>query len=161
MNMAKNTSEKITLADEIALLNDYVYIQNIRYKGKIKLEYQMENEAILQCKIVQFTLQPIVENAIFHGIEPKKDAGLIGIQILDLQDTLEICIEDDGVGMTAAQIESILQNAPGDKNRGLSGIGFKNVDERIKLVYGLEFGLTIESLVGQFTRVHLKIPKEI
>ncbi len=161
MNMAKNTSEKITLADEIALLNDYVYIQNIRYKGKIKLEYHVENEILLQNKIIQFTLQPIVENAIFHGIEPKKDAGLIGIYIRESQDNLEICIEDDGVGMTANQIESVLQNVSGNKNRGLSGIGIKNVDERIKLIYGPEFGLTIESAVGEFTRVYLKIPKEI
>lgn len=162
MNMAKNTSEKITLADEIALLNDYVYIQNIRYKGKIKLEYHVENEAMLQCcKIIRFTLQPIVENAIFHGIEPKKDAGRIGIQITESEDILGICIEDDGVGMTMDQIESVLQNVSGDKNRGLSGIGIKNVDERIKLIYGLGFGLTIESVVGEFTRVYLKIPKEV
>ena len=161
MNMAKNTSEKITLADEIALLNDYVYIQNIRYKGKIKLEYQMENEAILQCKIVQFTLQPIVENAIFHGIEPKKDAGRIEIHIKESEEILEICIEDDGVGMIADQIEAVFQDIPADQSRGLSGIGIKNVAERIKLTYGPAFGLTIESVVGEFTRVYLKIPKEL
>jgi len=160
MNLAKNNAEKITLTEEISLLNDYVYIQNIRYKGKIKLEYRIESEALLQCEIIKFTLQPIVENAIFHGIEPKKDAGRIWIDITEVEDSLEICIEDDGVGMTSTQIESILQNVAIDKSRGLSGIGIKNVDERIKLTYGPEFGLKIESVVGEFTKVYLEIPKE-
>jgi two-component system, sensor histidine kinase YesM len=160
MNLSKNSSEKITLAEEISLLNDYVYIQNIRYKGKIKLEYNLEREDLRKCKIIKFTLQPIVENAIFHGIEPKKDAGRIAIQILESEGHLLICVEDDGVGMTEEQIDSVLSTIPADKSRGLSGIGIKNVDERMKLTYGSEFGLSIESITGEYTKVKLKIPQE-
>lgn len=159
MNLSKNTAEKITLEEEIALLNDYVYIQNIRYKGKIKLEYSLDDYDYLQCMIIKFTLQPIVENAIFHGVEPKKDAGRILINVSEQDGQLIICIEDDGVGMTSEQINSIL-TTPVDKTRGLSKIGLKNVDDRIKLVYGSQYGLTIESVVGEYTRVYLKIPRE-
>lgn len=160
-NLSKNTSEKITLEEEISLLNDYVYIQNIRYKGKIKLEYNLEHENYRKYRIIKFTLQPIVENAIFHGIEPKKDAGRIIITISKERDHLLICIEDDGVGMTPAQIESVLSNPPAEMTRGLSGIGVKNVDERIKMTYGPEYGLAIESVAGEYTRVYLKIPGEL
>lgn len=161
MNLSKNNSDKITVAEEISLLNDYVYIQNIRYKGKIKMEYRLGNEELVRCKIIKFSLQPIVENAIFHGIEPKKDAGRITIDIFQGDGQLRVCIEDDGVGMTAEQITKVLSTPPFEKTRGLSGIGVKNVDERIKLAYGPEFGLSIESIPDQYTRVHLIIPLEI
>lgn len=160
MNLSKNTSEKISLAEEFALLDDYVYIQNIRYKGKIQLEYQLEDEACLKNKIIKFTLQPIVENAIFHGIEPKKDAGKIIIAVRAGEGHLDVGVMDDGVGISPEQIKAILTKPPEGKTRGLSGIGIKNVAERLKLVYGPEFGLTIESKVGEYTKVELKIPKE-
>ncbi|HEX7715618.1 MAG TPA: sensor histidine kinase [Bacillota bacterium] len=161
MNLSKNTSEKIPLAEEFALLNDYVYIQNIRYKGKIKLEYHLEDEACQKNKIIKFTLQPIVENAIFHGIEPKKDAGTIKIAVRAAEDHLNVSVTDDGVGISPEQIEAVLTKPPEGKTRGLSGIGIKNVAERLKLVYGPEYGLTIESKVGEYTRVELKIPREL
>ncbi len=160
MNLSKDSTEKIALSQEIALLNDYVYIQNIRYKGKIKLDYALESQDLLRYKIIKFTLQPIVENAIFHGIEPKKDAGSIVIHISNPAGSLLICVEDDGVGMTAEQIESVLIKPPSKKNRGLSGIGVQNVAERLKLTYGSEWGLTIQSVVGEYTKVYLKIPLE-
>ena len=175
MNLSKNTAEKITLAEEFLLLNDYVYIQNIRYQGKIKLDYRLANEACLKYKILKFTLQPVIENAIFHGIEPKKDAGRIMVSVFEEDETILISVEDDGVGMAPAHIQSVLAgfgDAAGeigavsgpvdkvDKVRGLSGIGVKNVNERLKLTYGPEFGLSIESEAGRFTRVLIKIPKE-
>jgi two-component system sensor histidine kinase YesM len=160
LNLSKNTAEKVSLAEELALLNDYIYIQNIRYKGKIKVDYRLPDEGCLQFPIVKFTLQPIVENAIFHGIEPKKNAGRIMIAITATADQLEIVIEDDGVGMTPAQIESLLARASTEKTRGLSKIGIKNVDERLKMAYGLQYGLTIESVVGEYTRVYVRFPKE-
>ncbi len=160
MNLAKNTAEKISLAEEMALLDDYIYIQNIRYKGKIRLEYSLEDEAALQCAIIKFTLQPIVENAIFHGIEPKKDAGRIQIAIGAAADCLVIRITDDGVGMTAEQIAAVFAAAPAVKTRGLSQIGINNVNQRLQLVYGPEYGLTIRSVVGEYTEVAVKIPRE-
>ncbi|HEX3044494.1 MAG TPA: sensor histidine kinase [Bacillota bacterium] len=170
MNLFKNTSEEITLDKEIALLKDYVYIQNIRYQGKIKLEVHLEDPVFAKCKVVKFSLQPIVENAIFHGIEPKKDAGKIVITVSRDGPLLVLCIEDDGVGMTPEQIEAVLagsasgsatgstQSPLEGQTRGLSGIGVKNVDQRIKYIYGVRFGLSIESVPGVYTRIYMRIP---
>lgn len=159
MNLSKNQSEKITLEEEIALLNDYIAIQNIRYKGKIKPEYCIDNEDLLKYKIVKFSLQPIVENAIFHGIEPKKEAGRIIIRIHEDGNSLIIQIEDDGVGMSDEQIQALLSAADQPK-RGMSGIGVKNVRERLRLAYGPTCDLEIESVLGEYTRITFKIPKE-
>jgi two-component system sensor histidine kinase YesM len=160
MNLSKNTAEKISLAEEMALLDDYIYIQNIRYKGKIRLEYHLEDETVLQCLIIKFTLQPIVENAIFHGIEPKKDAGRIAIDIAAEAGQLIIRITDDGVGMTQEQITAVFTAAPPVKTRGLSQIGISNVNQRLQLVYGPGYGLTIESVVGEYTQVAVRVPRE-
>lgn len=159
MNISKEKSEEITIKRELALTEDYIFIQNIRYNGKIKFNYLIENEALLGLKIVKFTLQPIVENAIFHGIEPKKETGNIKISVNEDRDYILIFVEDDGVGIDEKDIEKIFNTEKEEKNRGLSGIGFRNVDERLKLFYGNKFGLSIESKIGQYTRVIIKIPK--
>jgi two-component system sensor histidine kinase YesM len=160
MYLSKNTAETITLEEEISLLNDYIYIQNMRYQGRIQLNYDLENQKYLSCKIIKFTLQPIVENAIFHGIEPKRDAGRIDIKVSERDGRLVICVRDDGVGMTPEEIESALALSQSAKTRGLSGIGIRNVNERIKLTYGQKYGLTIKSVVGEYTEVYLEIPLE-
>ncbi|NLU43177.1 MAG: sensor histidine kinase [Firmicutes bacterium] len=160
MYISKNTAETITLEEEISLLNDYIYIQNMRYQGRIQLNYKLDDEKHLNCKIIKFTLQPIVENAIFHGIEPKRDAGRIDISVSERDGRLVICVRDDGVGMTPEEIESALAPSQSAKTRGLSGIGIRNVNERIKLTYGQEYGLTIKSVVGEYTEVYLEIPLE-
>ena len=160
MYISKNTAETITLEEEISLLNDYIYIQNMRYQGRIQLNYKLDDEKYLNRKIIKFTLQPIVENAIFHGIEPKRDAGRIDINVSERGGHLVICVRDDGVGMTPEEIESALAPSHSAKTRGLSGIGIRNVNERIKLTYGREYGLTIQSVVGEYTEVYLEIPLE-
>jgi two-component system sensor histidine kinase YesM len=159
MNISKNASERISIRKELALTEDYIFIQNIRYNGKIKLELNISDEALLENEIVKFTLQPIVENAIFHGIEPKKDAGNIKIGIEEKEQKVIVSVEDDGVGIAAETLKEILTKADTKKNRGLSGIGMKNVDERLKLNYGEGYGLSIESVPGAYTRVNVIVPK--
>ncbi|MCX7708429.1 MAG: sensor histidine kinase [Clostridia bacterium] len=158
-NTLGDTSQEITLKEELALLNDYVLIQKLRYMESVEVKYQVENEDLLNCKILKMTLQPLVENAIFHGIEPKKDSGLITIHVVGKPEALEICIEDDGIGMTEEQIEILLrEDKQEDTKRGFSAIGIRNVNERIKLVYGEQYGIHIESKVGEYTRVFVRIP---
>lgn len=161
MNITKGAASDITLREEISLTEDYIFIQNMRYNGKIKVSYIIPNEDLLNNKIIKFTLQPIVENAIFHGIEPKKDAGNISIGIIEEEESLVIFVEDDGVGMEKQQIDEMFSEKQKQRTRGLSGIGIKNVDERIKITYGADFGVSIESVLNEFTRVYVKIPKEI
>lgn len=160
MYLSKTASETITLEEEISLLNDYIYIQNMRYRGRIQLECNVERPELLSCRIIKFTLQPIVENSIFHGIEPKRDSGRITITVSERGGRLVISVKDDGVGMTKAEIEAALNAPPKQKARGLSGIGIRNVNERIKLAYGQEYGLTIRSSVGEYTEVLIEVPLE-
>lgn len=159
MNISKDSSEEISIKQELSLTDDYIFIQNIRYNGKIKQEYSIADENLLQNKIVKFTLQPIVENAIFHGIEPKKEAGSIKIEIAQELENIIILIMDDGVGIDEDSIKTITGQKHKNKHKGLSGIGIKNVDERLKLFYGENYGLSIESEVGEYTKVIVKIPK--
>jgi two-component system, sensor histidine kinase YesM len=161
MNISKEKSEEISIKRELSLTEDYIFIQNIRYNGKIKASYLIEEQALLDYSIPKFTLQPIVENAIFHGIEPKREAGEIKIGIRSEGDNLVLYVEDNGVGIDKEEIFRILNLENRDKKRGLSGIGVKNVDERLKLIYGEEFGLTIDSQINLYTKVSIKIPKAI
>lgn len=159
MNISKEKSEEISIRREVALTEDYIFIQNVRYNGKIKVQYDVKDESLLENQIVKFTLQPIVENAIFHGIEPKKESGNIKIEISEKDESVLLCIEDDGVGISQRDINNIFISTEKHNNRGLRSIGIKNVDDRLKLFYGKDYGLSIESEIGIYTRVNIKIPK--
>ncbi len=160
-NISKGTDSKIPIYEEMSLLDDYILIQDIRYSGKIQVEYHIGNSEVTQAYIVKFLLQPIVENAIFHGIEPKNAGGRIDIYLERVEDDIRISIVDDGIGMTEEQIASLLNPVEAGKNeRGLSGIGVSNIRERIMMIYGKEYGIEITSQVGEYTRVMIKIPYE-
>lgn len=159
--VSKGTSEKITLREEIKLVESYVYIQKIRRKGMIRMHYDIPDESILDYKILKFTLQPIIENAIFHGLEPKKGIGNIKIEIREENDRIIISIEDDGIGMSKQRINEILLGNNKKKSTEFSSIGIKNIDERLKLIYGQQYGLKLKSKKGKYTRVSIIIPKEV
>ena len=104
-------------------------------------------------------LQPLIENAIFHGIESSQHFGIITIDAYDENDYLYITVRDNGIGMSEEQIQVLFLNQEKSKNQ-LSGIGFGNVHKRLKLNYGDECGLFVESVKGEFTCVTIKIKKE-
>ncbi len=164
-NLTSNIEEKVTLEQELSLLKDFIYIQQIRYNGQIKFKIEVENEELLKCKIIKFIIQPIVENSIFHGIDPKKNSGNIQLTIKrdKRSSDLLITIRDDGIGMSEGQINSIFDEHTdnAETSRGLSGIGIQNVNNRLKLTYGQEYGLTIESIEGELTEVLFRIPCEL
>lgn len=146
----------ITIKEELSILEDYIYIEEIRYKGKFDVHYDVD-ENLLNYKCIKFILQPLVENAIFHGIEPKEGLGNIWISIYCSESDIVFEVKDDGVGMDKMQIDKIWQESR-DKVTGFSGIGIVNVNERIKLTYGKEYGLFIESEIGEYTKVKTIIP---
>ena len=133
-------------------------IQRARFTDR--LNFQMDiDEACLQVEIPGLTLQPIVENAVIHAIEPEVDGGNIWFRVIDEAELVRIEIEDDGMGMPAEKIKQILDEKF-DLNEGHStGIGFSNVVKRMRLFYGIEDVMTIESIEGKGTKVILKIPK--
>lgn len=158
-NTFKEKSTLTTLSEELSLIKDYIYIQQTRYREKFQVIYEVD-EQLLRLKCVKFILQPIVENAIFHGLEPQNDPGLIRIKICTDQRNLLITVEDSGVGMSASQISKILDENLMEED-SMGGIGVLNVNLRIQMICGNRYGIQIESEVGSYTKVHIVLPLDI
>ena len=159
-NMAKGFNEKVTLRAELDFLSDYITIEKMRYMEMFDVEIDVAEEELYHAKIIKLTLQPLVENAIFSGIEPGGKNGSIRIRIWREEEKLCISVKDDGVGMTEEKIQDIMNNPQKRKGDTMSGIGLPNVDQRIKLVYGDEYGLRIKSQVGEYTEILVTLPIE-
>lgn len=157
--VSKDPHQIHTMRDEISLLNDYFLIQKYRYGGTISLSYEIESEELYDCQILKFTLQPMVENAIFHGIEPKGAIGHIKISIHYLNDSqINIDIRDDGIGMTQEYIQKALAGELDMPSDLFKKIGIDNVNRRIKYTFGSEYGLSISSVLGESTTMSIKLP---
>ena len=160
-NLAKGTQDHITLQEELSLLNDYVAIQMIRYTEAFEVIDRIP-QPLLQHRILKFTLQPLVENAIFHGIEPTGRFGAITLDGWEDEQFLYLSICDNGVGIPPEQLHTLLSASAEHRSKGsLNGIGVFNVDQRLKLVYGPACGLTYESVVDEYTKVTVKILREV
>lgn len=158
-SVSKDVKQIHTLSEEIKLLDHYFIIQKYRYGGALTLTYTIEDDNLLECLVPKFTLQPIVENAIFHGIEPKQSTGEINIHIyIDLDNLLNIDIHDNGIGMTKDQIHAILTSSHDCNLDFFKKIGINNVNMRIKHAFGEHYGLTIISSHSVGTTVEIKLP---
>ena len=148
----------ISIRNEIENLRNYVVIQKYRYNDKFEVHYEYDEE-LLEYKTLKLLLQPIVENSIFHGIENKKGTGNINIRIIKCNEIIKYIIEDDGIGIPQEILERINSHQPAVAgNRGFTSIGISNVDERIKLYFGSEYGLTVHSILGEGTTVEITTP---
>lgn len=161
-NVSKGTATLITLREELALVEDYFLIQQYRYAGTISIEYQIASEDLYQCKIHRFSLQPMIENALFHGIEPKGTAGRIlvcaGETKSQMGKALKITVTDNGVGMSPEKIERVLQENRENKAEFFQQVGISNVNKRIQYDYGSEYGITIESVLHEYTTMTILLP---
>jgi len=162
-SISKGTKILVPLQEELSLLNDYFTIQKYRYGGTITMNLHVEEDAFLDASIVKFTLQPLVENAIFHGIEPKGIAGHIDITIRRQNDSnLMIEVLDDGVGMTEQQISQLFSKEPPEATDGKSEFfrefGILNVHKRLQYEFGPSYGITVESKEGFYTKMILLLP---
>ena len=146
--------ELIPIEKEVEHARSYLKIQNFRYKNQFSYEFQVEEDC-LQYYCNKITLQPIIENAIYHGLDRMVDEGRILIRIYSEGEDVVFRVEDNGVGMSEEQCRSILHKEPGDN----SGIGIKNVNDRIKIYFGKEYGLSIESELDEGTTVIIRMPK--
>lgn len=162
--VAKGTSATITLGEELDLVKDYFLIQQYRYGGSISIEYNIESEDLYQCMIHRFSLQPIVENALFHGIEPKGSAGKITVDVrtqhIEGKTDLKISVTDNGVGMTKEAIEKVFHQSPAKKSADFfRQVGIANVNQRIQYDYGPDYGISIDSEPGVYTTMTILIPR--
>ena len=157
-NMAKGSSDRIPLREELSLLRDYDDIQQVRYMGMYELVCDVP-DSLLDYTVQKFTLQPLVENSIFHGIEPAGHFGTITVSASLDGNTLQLVVADDGVGMTEDEIRNIFRERKHSKT-DMTGVGLRNINERIKLVYGEEYGLSFESEKGSWTKVIVRVRAE-
>ncbi|MCX7708780.1 MAG: sensor histidine kinase [Clostridia bacterium] len=148
----------ITVRDEMEHISSYMTIQHIRYKNKFTYEIQIP-ESLFKYNTLKLILQPLVENAIYHGIKQKRDMGHISIFGREDEDCIVLQVVDTGAGMTKEQLEALentLNNIQGEK---VDSYGVKNVHERIKIFFGAQYGLRFYSEYGVGTSVEVKIPK--
>ena len=137
-----NGSKYIKVADSVKWMQGYMKLQNMRYNNRFELFVDISRE-ILQRETITFIFQPFIENAMYHGLEPKIGKGKISLR--GWQDNMIFTIEDDGVGID-------------DMSRLENGYGVRNVIERIKLNYGEKYGVTFESSPGNGTKVTIVVP---
>ncbi|EMS74088.1 sensor histidine kinase [Ruminiclostridium cellobioparum] len=153
---AKKTEEFVSIKDEVTALQDYIEIQKVRYYNKIKFIFEIE-EATLSFKTLKFTLQPFIENSIFHGLEPRGGKGTITVKIFRQEDDICFTVRDDGTGMDEATLNNLLNTDHENKN-SFNKIGIKNVHQRIKLYFGYQYGVNIKSHINAGTEAQIKIP---
>lgn len=149
----------VTLNSELELVEYYLKIQQYRFGDRI--HYQIDQRCNIEdLKIMPLIIQPVVENAFIHGLETKEGEGQIQI-IVDNKDHLVIEVIDDGIGMSKDKLEEIMENLNDFRKLNRSNIGLSNVNQRIKLLYGEEYGLSIDSEENRGTRVTIEIPEDI
>lgn len=148
----------ITIKNEINYVKEYIEIQKIRYKDKFEVEWNVDN-AIMDCLITQITLQPIFENCIYHGIKPKKEKGFIRVYGGLSEDRIIITVEDNGVGITEEELNKLNNELKEDYIQGSNHIGIRNVNQRIKLIFGETYGIYLNKNAPDGLRVEIVLPK--
>jgi two-component system sensor histidine kinase YesM len=160
-----NGNEIIALRDEVEHVRSYLNIQRIRYKTKLNYEIDIEEE-LLSIPTIKLMLQPLVENAIYHGIKLKEAEGLIRIYSnKHIGDNgilvVKLCVEDNGYGIEEEKLINMNTCLMEGRTNQKEGYGIYNVNERIKLYYGEDYGLMFESKYGEWTRATIIIPTQI
>ena len=147
-------NEFIAISDELKHAESYLIIQSYRYKNQFTYSFDVD-KSVLDCMCNKITIQPFIENAIYHGLDRMVDEGEIKIIVERRGKDIAIIVKDNGLGMTEEQCKAVLQKGRSDSK----GIGVKNVDDRLKIYFGEEYGITIDSELDVGTTVTIKIPK--
>lgn len=150
-------NEEISLERELEHVKNYLIIQSMRYADKFTYEISAE-PGVERCRTIKLILQPIVENCIYHGIKKKRGTGKITIRAYRREQNLIIAVSDDGCGMPEEICRKILSDEIESENISGSGIGVKNVNERIQLRFGKKYGLSYSSEEGVGTTVTYVLP---
>lgn len=161
-----NLDHLVEIEEEIDNVQNYFYIQKYRFGSKINIvyDYDRDDKKTLKYYMPKLIIQPIVENAIYHGIENKMGSGLVIIKIECTEKNLDIVVSDDGIGIDAETLNTINKKlnssnySESERSKVNSGIALLNVNQRIKILFGSNYGLYIDSIVNIGTDVHIKLP---
>ncbi len=155
----------VRVQEELDHIRDYYYIQKYRFEDKIDMQFEVENDEILDLYMPKMTLQPLVENAMVHGLEKTLEKGTILLKLLRTdQDMLEIVVSDNGAGMSREQLIRLNERmesstyAVGSRKGKHNGIALNNVNVRLKLTFGKSSGIHYRSLEGEGTDVIVRMP---
>ena len=149
-----NGQDIVTMDREEQHIRSYLEIQQVRYKDILDYDIQID-PAIGDCLIPKMTLQPLVENAIYHGIKPKRGKGLISVTGERNQDRVTIRVADTGAGMDPPELETLRRQLENDE---ATGFGLVSSYKRLRLMYGADCEFTIESQRGVGTAITIRIP---
>lgn len=154
-----NSSEFLTVREELDYVKCYVSIVKYKYMGRVEVQIQVEDNELLECRVLKLMLQPIVENAIMHGVAPSVGGGLILIKVYGENGDLVIEVMDNGPGMSQDKMKQLLFSGKEGSASRFSGIGVRNVHERISRMYGDPYGITLSSEAGLYTNVTIRFPQ--
>ena len=146
--------ELIPIRKELEHAESYLQIQKYRYKNRFTYQFDVD-QTCLDYLCNKITLQPIIENAINHGLDLMVEEGHIDVQLCQDGEDVILRVIDNGVGMTPEQVRTILEKGPSDR----TGIGIKNVNDRLQIYFGKQYGLHIESIPDEGTCVEIRMPK--
>lgn len=145
--------ELIPIEKELQHAESYLLIQKFRYKNQFTYHFTVD-ESCLHCLCNKITLQPIIENAITHGLDLLVESGHIEIEVCRDGEDILFKVSDDGIGMAPEQVAELLKNEPSDR----TGIGIKNVNDRLRIYFGPQYGLSIDSVPDEGTVVTIRMP---
>lgn len=154
----------VRVGEELDHIRDYLYIQKFRFEDRFDMEIDLEREELRELFLPRMTIQPLVENAMIHGLEKVEHKGLIRVSLMEAQGRLIITVSDNGFGMTReellrfnARLQSPFDEQPASgKEHG--GIAIRNVNARLKLLFGENCGIRYRSLIGEGTDAVVTLP---
>lgn len=156
-NTLSSSGYLITIAEEISYTKDYLSILDLRYGDLFDLVWNIPPD-ILDCTIIKICLQPIIENAVYHGFKPKGGKGLLTISGRREQNNILLIVQDDGIGMEAEAVTALNAKLEAEDYSHSSHIGLANVNKRIKIIFGKDYGIHVQSQPNKGTSVYITIP---
>ncbi|QGQ93936.1 sensor histidine kinase [Paenibacillus psychroresistens] len=153
-----NSKDRITVRQEMEYIQFYLYLQKIRFEDKLDYRIHISNDAILDYYLPKLSVEPIVENALIHGLESKLGKGTVIIHIREDLNSLYFEIIDDGLGFNTSEIQLDDTESAVKRKKGHNNIGLSNTHKRIKLMYGEQYGLTLTSELNKGSRIIVHIP---
>jgi hypothetical protein len=156
LQSALHSEQFISLQDEIAFVEAYLSLEQARLNDRLRVNWDLLAGDVLEHPVPALILQPLVENAVIHGISPQLEGGTVTISMSRVNGSLLLCVTDDGCGTDQKRLIDLLNSASPPPVR--SCIGLRNIDGRLRALYGDMYGLAIESVIGHGTRAEIRIP---
>ncbi|MGO4180316.1 sensor histidine kinase [Paenibacillus sp. TAF43_2] len=154
----KQSEEMVELEQEIQNVRDYLYIVNKKYDDRIDIEFLIPDESILKNRTIKLILQPLVENVVFHGFGENPQSAKMTIRVMTVKKGIMIVIQDNGKGISRSRSRQLARQLK-QQDFKPDGIGLFNVNQRIRLKFGPDYGLKIRSRQGKFTTVYIVLPR--